>query len=95
MLRAIQEKALPVAAVLPLLIAHTTRRHQPPIVYARAMRGTMKFNMPSVPVEFWPFHATSFRRFARAAVAVRLGFLISMLTVKLGAGISSVARNGH
>ena len=31
------------------------------------MRCTMKFNLPSVPVEVWPFHATSFRRFAMAA----------------------------
>ena len=44
-------------------------------VHARAMRCTMKFNLPYVPVEFWPFHATSFRRFARVAAAVRLGLI--------------------
>ncbi len=26
-----------------------------------------RFNLPSIPVEFWPSNATSFRRFARAA----------------------------
>ncbi len=36
-----------------------------------------QFNLPSVPVEYRPFHATSFRRFARAATAIRLGLIQS------------------
>ncbi len=55
----------------------------------RAKRCTMKFNLPSVPVEVWPFHATSFRRFASAAAIA--GVATSVRATKLSA--ASVGRS--